>query len=159
MKIEWTITKKRGNLRPILSYSFVIEKFEKELALPPILVESTIPEPLEPWQGHCYPNEFERSHEPHYKGYYRLELVSHKGRAWKQEMRLPWRADNNYPEIEESFQLLRDAFEKELACANTSGPMQESASMHLSDLTTQNIAPSVLAEKFLRFAKQENNFA
>ncbi len=159
MKIEWNIKKKRGNMRPILSYSFNIESFEKELALPPILVQSTIPEPLDAWQGHCYPNEFERSETPKFKGYYRLELVSHKGKAWKQEMRLPWREDNHYPEVEESFKLLRAAFEKELSCANTSKPMDENACMHISDATTQNIAPSVLAEKFLRFAQRENTFA
>ncbi len=159
MKIEWTITKKRGNFRPVLTYSFVIENFEKELALPPILVQSTIPEPIEPWQGHCYPHEFERANSPEYKGYYRIELVSHKGKAWKQELRLPWREDNNYPEVEESFQLLRQAFEKELNCANTSKPMNESSCMQLSNLATQNIAPAVLAEKFLKFAKQESSVA
>ncbi len=156
MRIEWSITKQRGNIRPVLAYSFIVEKFEKELALPPILVESTIPEPLEPWQGYCYPNEFERSQIPEYKGCYRLELISHKGRTWKQELRLPWRADNDYPEVEESFQRLREAFEKELSCANQSAPMNECASMQLTDMATQNIAPSVLAEKFLRFARQEN---
>ncbi len=159
MKIEWTITKKRGNFRPVLVYSFVIEDFEKELALPPILVQSSIPEPAQPWQGHCYPHELERADEPEYKGFYRLELVSHKGKAWKQELRLPWREDNSYPEVEESFELLRKAFEKELHDANTSKPINESSYMQLSSLTTQNVAPSVLAEKFLKFAKQESSVA
>ncbi len=159
MKIEWKITKKRGNLRPILSYYFVIEQFEKDLALPPILVQSTIPQPIDSWQVHCYPNEFERSKNPEYKGYYRLELVSHLGKLWKQEIRLPWRANNDYPEVEESFKLLRDAFEQELTCANTSAPMNESACMHISHKATQDIAPAVLAEKFLKFTKQEGNFA
>ncbi len=159
MKIEWKITKKRGNYRPVLCYYFVIEKFEKELAIPPILVQSTIPEPIDSWQGHCYPNEFERGNTPAYKGFYRLELTSHKGKLWKQELRLPWRANNNYPEVEESFQILRKAFEKELTCANTSAPMDESACMNISHLTAQDIAPSVLAQKFLKFAKQENRLA
>ncbi len=154
MKIEWKITKKRGNLRPVLSYSFVIEPFERELALPPILLESTIPEPLEPWQEHCYPHEFERAHAPEYKGCYRLQLVSHKGRAWTQQLRLPWRVDNTYPEVEHSFEMLRAAFEKELINANVSKPMDESAFLTISDGTTQNIAPAVLAEKFLLFARQ-----
>ncbi len=154
MKIEWTITKKRGNLRPTLAYSFVVEKFERELALPPILVDSTIPEPMDSWQEHCYPSEFERADSPKYKGFYRLELVSHKGKVWKQQLRLPWRKDNAYPEVEESFQRLRDAFEKELAEANISSPMDEAAFMHITDGASQNIAPAVLAEKFLQFARQ-----
>ncbi len=158
MKIEWKITKKRGNLRPTLSYSFVVEKFEKALALPPISIESTIPEPMDSWQEHCYPNEFERAVDVQHKGYYRLELVSHKGNMWAQNIRLPWREDNSYPEVEESFKLLRTAFEAELASANASNAMNEVSFMQLSDTATQNIAPAVLAEKFLTFAKRENNF-
>ncbi len=158
MKIEWTITKKRGNLRPTLSYSFVVEKYEKALALPPILIISTIPEPIDSWQEHCYPNELERAENPKYKGCYRLELVSHKGNLHKQNIRLPWRQDNHYPEIEESFQLLRKAFEEELESANNSLSMEETSFLQISDLSTQNIAPAVLAEKFLNFAKRENSF-
>ncbi len=158
MKIEWNISKKRGNLRPTLSYSFVVEKYEKALALPPILIESTIPEPLESWQEHCYPSELERADTPKYKGFYRLELVSHRGNMWKQSLRLPWREDNNYPEIEESFNQLRLVFENELKRANNSEPMEETSYLQISDLATQNLAPQVLAEKFLNFAKRENGF-
>ncbi len=158
MKIQWKITKKLGNLRPTLSYSFVVEKFEKALALPPIVIESTIPEPLDAWQEHCYPNELERAHDAKFNGFYSLQLVSHKGSMWAQNIRLPWREDNSYPEVEESFQLLRSAFEKELANANASAAMDEDAFLQLSDIATQNIAPSVLAEKFLNFAKREKSF-
>ncbi len=156
MKIQWKITKKAGNLRPTLSYSFVVDKFEKELALPPITIKSTIPEPLDSWQEHCYPHEYERAQKMEFKGFYRISLVSHKGNMWSQSIRLPWREDNNYPEVEESFKLLREAFETELANAHASKPMDETAFLQLSDTATQTIAPKVFAEKFLNFAKRGN---
>ncbi len=156
MKIEWKITKKTGNLRPILSYYFVVEKFEKALALPPINIQSTIPEPMESWQEYCYPNELERAQNSQFKGLYNLSLVSHKGNMWPQSIRLPWREDNIYPEVEESFKLLRQAFEAELANAKQSQAMEESHCLQLTEQATQNIAPAVLAEKFLSFAKREN---
>ncbi len=156
MKIEWKITKKAGNLRPTLHYSFVVEKFEKELAIPPIIIKSTIPEPLDSWQEHCYPQEFERAENAQLKGFYRLSLVSHKGNMWGQSIRLPWREDNSYPEVEESFKLLREAFETELANAHASKAMDETAFLSLSGTATQTIAPTVFAEKFLNFAKRGN---
>ncbi len=159
MKIEWKIIKERGNLRPTLSYSLSIEKFEKALALPPVIIQSTIPEPIESWRGYCYPNVDERLDTPLYKGVYRLELVSHKGGNWTQKLCLPWREDNFYPEVEESFKLLRAAFEEELQKANASLPMNESAYLQISDGASQEIAPSVLAEKFLNFARREASTA
>ena len=45
MHIEWNITKRRGNIRPILHYTVTLEEHERELALPFIRVVSTIPEP------------------------------------------------------------------------------------------------------------------
>ncbi len=159
MKIEWSITKERGNIRPLLSYSLTVEKFEKALALPPVLISSTIPEPNESWREYCYPNCDERLEIPAYKGFYRLELVSHKGGNYTQKLRLPWRKDNQYPEVEESFKLLREAFEEELKNANASQPMNENFYLQVSDAANQEIAPSVLAEKFLNFAMRENRFA
>ncbi len=159
MKIEWTITKERGNLRPILSYSFSIEKFEKALALPPVIIQSTIPEPIESWREYCYPNIDERNENAVYKSFYRLEIISHKGSIWTQKMRLPWRENNEYPEVDESFKLLRQAFEEELERANASLPMNKSECLQITDVTSQNIAPTVLAEKFLNFARRESSLA
>ena len=44
MHIEWNITKRRGNIRPVLHYTVTLEEHERELALPFIRVVSTIPE-------------------------------------------------------------------------------------------------------------------
>ncbi len=159
MKIEWSITKERGNSRPVLSYSFSVDKFEKALALPPVIVKSTIPEPIDSWREYCYPNTDERLTTPVYKDFYRLEIISHKGNLWTQKLRLPWRENNEYPEIDESFKMLRQAFEHELQSANASLPMNKKSYLQITDIANQNIAPSVLAEKFLNFAKRENSLA
>ena len=156
MKIEWKITKKRGNLRPTLSYTFIVDSFEKCLALPPIRICSTIAEPINAWEEHCYPNQYERAENPEYKGFYELSIVPHKGKVWTQEIRLPWRKDNSYPEIESSFKTLRNAFEDELALAYASMPMEEKSFLNISHISTQTVAPAVLAEKFLSFAKQSS---
>ncbi len=157
MKIEWSIKKERGNLRPILTYSFSVDKFEKALALPPVIIKSTIPEPLESWREYCYPNVDERMTTPKYKDFYRLEIISHKGNLWSQKLRLPWRANNAYPEIEESFILLRKAFEDELERANASLPINTNAHLQITDSANKNIAPTILAEKLLNFARREDS--
>ncbi len=156
MKIQWKIIKKRGNLRPTLTYSFVVEDYEKGLAIPPVRIDSYIAEPINSWQEHCYPKEHERAATPTFKGMYSLEIVVHKGNGWPQTLRLPWREDNYYPEIEESFMLLREAFERELALADASLPMEEESFLNVTDQTSQAIAPTVLAEKFLHFAKRSS---
>ncbi len=153
MKIEWSITKKKGNFRPTLHYSFVVESFEKELALPPIRIKSFINEPLDVFEDYCYPNKNERAETPLYAGFYDIEIVSHKGRLWAQEIRLPWRENNDYPEVEESFKALRTEFEKELANANASKEMKVTNSLQITEKATLDIAPSLLAERFLDFAK------
>ncbi len=156
MKIHWKIEKKRGNIRPVLTYSFSIESYEKNLALPPIRVQSTIAEPINSWQEHCYPQQFERAGEPQFQGCYNLEIVSHKGGSWSQSLRLPWRENNEYPEVEASFEALREAFEQELRNADASEPMDEAHYLTVSTATIQSIAPAVLAEKFLDFAKKSS---
>ncbi len=156
MKITWKIEKKRGNIRPVLSYAFTVESYEKCLALPPVRIISTIAEPMDSWQEHCYPGQHERAAEPTHQGFYTLEIISHKGGAWTQSLRLPWREDNQYPEVEASFEALRAAFEHELSCADASQPMDETHHITLSSATIQSIAPTVLAEKFLNFAKKSS---
>ena len=80
MHIEWNITKRRGNIRPILHYTVTLEEHERELALPFIRVDSTIPEPPDSWQEFCYPGQHERAGNPASGKTYDLEIPSHKGR-------------------------------------------------------------------------------
>ena len=173
MRIEWKITKKRGNLRPELTYCVTLEEYEKALALPPLRVLSSIPKPQDSWQEYCYPGQLERECEREDRQdrlcggesskpkdgkkaaeYYELEIPSHKGRSWPQSLRLPWRADNSYPEVEASFIELRRAFEEELAKAGASQPMKEENSLQSTEAAKTAIAPAVLAERFLQLARK-----
>ena len=140
MHIEWNITKRRGNIRPILHYTVTLEEHERELALPFIRVVSTIPEPPDSWQEFCYPGQHERAENPASGKTYDLEIPSHKGRLWKQSLRLPWREEN-------------DAFEAELKAAYGSLPMDESNSLETSFDARRFIAPGILAERFLMLAR------
>ena len=158
MLIEWNITKKRGNLRPVLSYSIRLEEHEKALAVPLVSIVSTIPKPMEDWQDHCYPGQFERTAEPVFSGFHVLESPSHKGHSWTHTVKLPWRENNEYPEVEASFLLLRDALEKELRAACLSQPMQLRGSVQTSREAKAGMAPGLLAERFARIAAQTRQF-
>lgn len=153
MHIDWNIIKRRGNIRPVLQYMVTLEEHERELALPFIRIASTIPEPPDSWQEFCYPGQHERGGTPGPRKVYDLEIPSHKGRLWKQSLRLQWREGNDYPEVAESFRKLRDAFEAELKAAYDSQPMDESGSLQTSFDTRRFIAPGVLAERFLLLAR------
>ncbi len=99
----------------------------------------------------CYPDQFERAGvEP--TGYYLLETPSHKRKTGSAELRLPWRPDNRYPEVERSFEALRAAFEVELAAAHHSGPMSERGELVLRPAVREVIAPAVVAERLLKMA-------
>lgn len=158
MLIEWKIKKKRGNLRPELIYNVTLEEHEKALALPPLRIPSYIPKPKDSWQEFCYPGQMERSLSGGGKDgeeYYHLETPSHRGRSWSQSLRLPWRESNSYPEVEESFTRLRETFELELSKAYASQPMEEENSLESTVASKENIAPGVLAERFLQFARRQ----
>lgn len=149
MHMEWTITKARGNSRPVLTYTFTLTEYETMLCLPAVRVESTIPRPPDAGWTHCWPNQNERSGKPHAE-HYLLMSPSHKTATVTEAVRLPWREDNSYPEVAESFAALRNAFELELAAASTSQPMQETGSLETSAGTRQTIAPACAAERLLR---------
>lgn len=148
MKLNWTITKARGNLRPLLTYSIELEPWERQLATPPLRITSTIPEPPDSWQEYCYPDQLERAGQAG-PGYYDLDIPPHKGNSGTTCLRLPWRADNAYPEVPASFERLRDAYEKELARAYTSQPMQHSQSLTLRSPLLRETAPGILGQRIL----------
>ena len=154
MRIEWNIKKKRGNLRPILTYSVILEEHEKALALPPLRVSSTIPEPQDSWQEYCYPGQMERASEPPAFSCYELESPSHRGKSWTQTLRLPWRANNSYPEVEESFRQFRDKLEAALSSAYASNPMDITNTLESSKESRVLLAPGAIAEHFLRVTQR-----
>ncbi len=149
MTIKWKLSKKRGNLRPLLTYSIELEEHERSLAMPPFRFDSSIPEPEDPWQDFCYPGQMERKTGFRPSSYYTIEAPSHKGKSWPQTLRLPWRADNRYPEIEASFLDFRSAYEAALEEACSSAPIEEEHCLEASLKTKRLIAPSVAAERFL----------
>lgn len=152
MQIEWKITKKRGYFRPVLQYSVRLEEHEKALALPIVSIVSTIPQPEEDRQDYCYPGLFERAANYTPTRFYSLEAPSHKGHSWMRSLTLPWRKDNQYPEVEQSFQHLRDALEAEIEKADHSQPMNVSGSVQTSPAAKVMLAPNLLAQRFLQLA-------
>lgn len=151
MRIEWTIEKKRGNLRPVLLYQVLLEEHEKALALPAVQVVSTIPKPLDFWESHCYPGRNERSGKFE-EGCYSLNSPGHKEKGRQQTLRLPWREDNQYPEVEESFAVLRSVVEAQLTAAYESVPMSEQGELTTSSHMKVKVAPDVLARRLLQLA-------
>ncbi len=151
MRIIWNIEKKRGNMRPVLRYCVKLEAHEKDLALPPVRVRSLICEPPNSWQAYCYPGNDERAGKTGH-GEYFLESPGHKGREKEHTLRLPWREDNHYPEVEKSFAILRTVLEEQLASAYASGPIDVAGEMNTSREMKTQIAPDVLAKRLLQLA-------
>lgn len=148
MKLIWTITKARGNLRPLLTYTIELEAWERQLATPPLRILSTIPEPPESWQEYCYPNQLERAGKAG-PGYYSLDIPPHKGGSGATSLRLPWRAANDYPEVIASFERLREAYEEELSRAYASEPMQQRQTLRLRSPLLRETAPGILGQRIL----------
>ncbi|MBQ7586213.1 MAG: hypothetical protein IJU40_08215, partial [Desulfovibrionaceae bacterium] len=81
MQITWQILKKRGYVRPTLKYKINLEEHEKALCLPAIRVNSSILEPLDSWQEHCCPGQYERADPPQFGQPYTIDIPSHQGRS------------------------------------------------------------------------------
>ncbi len=149
MNIEWKIEKKRGNYRPLLHYTVTLSEFECGLCLPSVRVQSVIPKPPEASWSYCWPGQNERG-EWTPSDWHLLMTPSHKDKSAGQTLKLPWREDNAYPEVEESFTLLRDAFEEILSQALQSTSMNLEGSLHTSSAMRQTIAPAFAAGRILR---------
>ncbi len=154
MQISWKITKKRGYVRPTLTYKIELEEHEKALCLPAMRIDSCIPEPLDSWQEHCWPGQFERAEPPMFGAPYSLDIPAHQGRHGEQSLRLPWREDNSYPEVEESFSKLRRVVEEELAKAFASQPMADEQTLKSTVDSKKRLAPELVAERLLRSARR-----
>ncbi|WP_027186589.1 hypothetical protein [Desulfovibrio inopinatus] len=153
MNISWKIIKKRGNYRPTLHYTITLTEHERELAVSSVRVESTIPKPPDTGWMHCWPEQNERSDwEP--KEYYSLMTPSHKVGQYDERIKLPWRENNTYPEIESSFLKLRIAFEEALLLASESSPISEQGMLETSTSTKRNIAFAVAASRVLQAVRR-----
>ncbi len=152
MKIEWNIDKKRGNARPLLVFTITLTDFEKELGMPAVRIESSIPKPPDAGWRHCWPGQNERAGWTPGE-HYLLMSPSHKKGRVTETLTLPWRESNEYPEVAQSFLLLREAFERELEAAVQSAPLQVQDTLETSPPARKAIAPAVAAERMLRLVK------
>lgn len=149
MNIDWNISKKRGNFRPILTYSITLTEFEKSLAMPPVRITSTIPKPPEAGWTHCWPNQHERADWTPSECYL-LTAPSHKEKETLVTLKLPWRESNEYPEVQESLTALRDAFEKALIASMNSTAVNTHGNLKTSASVKGIIAPTFAAERILQ---------
>ncbi|OBQ56852.1 hypothetical protein [Halodesulfovibrio spirochaetisodalis] len=149
MNIDWKIHKKRGNYRPVLTYTITLTEFEKSLAMPSVRITSTIPKPPETGWSHCWPDQHERADWTPSE-YYQLMSPSHKAKDTLVTLKLPWRESNEYPEVEESLAALRDAFEEELVASMNSGAVNTQGSLKTSASAKGVIAPTFAAERILQ---------
>lgn len=152
MNIMWNLSKKRGNIRPVLRYTISLNEFEKNLCMPAVRIRSTIPVPPEPGWVHCWPGDYERGDWQASEHYF-LMTPSHKSWSATEEIRLPWRADNNYPEVEASFAALRAAFEAALQESCESKPLKAHGTLESTAAAQKCIAPAFAAERFLQVVK------
>lgn len=155
MKITWTITKKRGNFRPVLSYTCTFEDWEKELQVEKIQKKTKIPKPDYNWEEVCLPGCMERGKQSSSLGFW--DLIADPGSVREQTCRLPWRpgARPDYPEVEEGFRLLREAYEQALREAYDSGPFECTGELDLTQETKQHIAPGITAGRMLKVVGQD----
>ncbi|TYT73246.1 hypothetical protein [Desulfobotulus mexicanus] len=148
MEIRWSIDKKRGNFRPVLSWSITLEPAEKELGMAPLAVDTKIPMPAAYWESHCYPGQHERSGKP-VPGSWEVITPAHKSGKSDGRMILPWRENNAYPEVITGFERVREAMEKVLAEAAASTPMHEEEKMALGIMVRKQLAPGLAADRML----------
>ncbi len=152
MNIQWSITKERGNFRPVLRYTARLSEFEQDLGLPMVRIESTIPKPPDVAWTYCWPGQNERGPwEP--AEFHLLMTPSHKTGELSEALKLPWREDNSYPEVAESFAALRAAFEAALAQAVQSAPMQENGSLETTAEAKRLVAPAFAAQRLLQLVR------
>ncbi len=152
MRIEWTITKERGNHRPVLEYTLTLSDFERRLYMPAVRIESAIPKPPDAGLHYCWPGHNERG-EWTPAEHYRLMSPKYSDGFVAARLRLPWRDSNEYPEVEASFETLRKVFEEAMAHAAASAPLQLRGHLETSMPTKQAIAPAVAASRMLRAVK------
>lgn len=152
MNIVWNITKKRGNLRPVLNYTTTLTEFEKSIAMPAVRITSTIPRPPDVGWQHCWPGENERGQWTPAE-FHLLMTPSYRSGSLTESLKLPWRENNAYPEVEASFLVLREAFEHVLATSANSKAMQVQGRLETSGLARKSIAPAVAAQRILKVVK------
>ncbi len=151
MKISWNIEKKRGHFRPILIYTVELEEFERELAVPRLNILSTIPKLDKPGQSHCLPGENERAEDWVPRDYHYISVPYFKEGYLRETLTLPFRESGLYPEVAQSFALLREKYEEIVRNAYSQQPLSQSGELDITPETKQAIAGALAARKMLAF--------
>jgi len=151
MKINWTITKKRGNHRSSLNYHISLETFEKDLAVHAVCIQSLIPKIPNSHQSFCLPNENERHPKWMPALFHSISVPYFKNGEISEFIRLPFRSSGEYPEVKASFLMLQEQFEKIVQQAYGHAPVDIQDELDISPETKTRIAPGVAAQKMLKF--------
>ena len=149
MKIKWSIEKQQGNFRPVLEYKITLEEFEKDLAMHTVRVTSRIPKIPESIQRFCLPDTMEREADWKPKAFHVIYTPSFSRGELKNKLILPYQNDTEFAMVEDSFKLLRQAFETELQAARDSMSVFQRHEMCLTDETRQKMATDIAASKML----------
>ena len=148
MQIHWEIVKKRGNHRPVLKYAIELEQFEKDLAVPRVLLEEGVPRPPSSWRSYCYPGEDERGGGAMER--YRLMTPSHKDGKVSGSLVLPWRAQpDGFADVKAAFERLRHDFELALRSAYDSAPVELAEQVGLTEATRRHLVCGVAKARIL----------
>lgn len=148
MKINWEVNKKRGNHRPVLTYGIELESFERDLAVPSVVIDDAIARPPSSWRSYCYPGEDERAGAP--PDWYRLETPSHKAGKIFGTLTLGWREpDDGFEDVKDAFERLRHDFETVLQSAHDSAPLELVEALDITGATREYIANSVAKARLL----------
>lgn len=146
MVIEWKITKKRGNWRPVLQVTMTKDQWEKDLNVNGGVVKTTIP---------CVPGSFGMPREGSFElkpgwepqSYYEATLPSAWELSHSFKLDIPLREDNQYPEVEESMALIMNEYEKRLRQAFESSHFERIGQLEMSTDTKIMVAPWVATVK------------
>lgn len=148
MRIVWTIKKRRGNWRPVLSGEMTKEDWELALAVPGGSTGITIPTPRG-WQRFATPEG--ENWEDNIATMAILHLPGPEELKGTLTVLLPWRrgARPEYPEVEAAMEALMREWERRVEAALASGEMDCSGEVEHSPEYKQRVAPYVAARRML----------
>lgn len=149
MRVNWKISKKRGNYRPSLNYTITLERFERELAINAVHVETRIPEVPNPHAAFCMPGHGERAPGWTPSRFHRIQVPWFKTGIASEFIRLPFRESGAYPEVEAAFRALREVYEAEVCAAYGQAPLEEERQLDMSAAARKQVAARVTAGRLL----------
>ena len=105
-------------------------------------IGSTILKPPDAWEKHAYPGKKERGVSWNLKTFYEICTPSYKTGSFEEMIPLPMRENCEYPEVEESFLLLRKEYEKSLKAAYHNAAFGIRGKLGITAETKREVAPA-----------------